>query len=104
MNLPKPLFAAPARRAGGKTKRKKEKKPRVTAVYNVLSGEWSRPPSVIREEEPIDALAEFALAASRPGAVVHTKNSDMANMLRRLGAEVREDHHEREPDEEPQRG
>ncbi len=38
MKLPKPLFPEPSEKSSPKTQRKR-RKPRVTGVYNVLSGE-----------------------------------------------------------------
>ena len=70
MKLPKPLFPEPCGKSSPKAQ-KKRKKPRATAVSNVLSGElseqsrdrdradpeWPGHPDI--GEKPADGLAEF---------------------------------------------
>lgn len=100
MKLPKPLFDEPCGKSSPKTQ-KKRKKPRATAVYNVLSGEV---PEQLRyrhhvdpelpehpdiEEEPADGLREFVRDALMPGAIVYTSDEDSAELCERLGIEAR---------------
>ncbi len=98
MKLPKPLFPEPCGKSSRKP-RKKRKKPRVTGVYNLLSGEFSgqsrdddcvdpeAPEQSATEEEPSDALREFARLAAMPGATVYASVEGGAELCERLGIE-----------------
>ncbi len=98
MKLPKPLFPEPSGRSSRKP-RKKRKGGRVMGVCGVVSGEFSEkssdcecvdlegPEHPATEEEPSDALREFARLAAMPGATVYASVEGGAELCERLGIE-----------------
>ncbi len=108
MKLPKPLFDVPSTQGKAKAK-KKRKKSRATAVDSALSGEVRELPrdddGVERadrpatEEEPFDAVWEFARQAAMPGAIVYSNVEGVREQCERLGIEFYEPgEEEEEPD------
>lgn len=113
MKLPKPLFDVPPTQRKAKAK-KKRKKSRGIAVDSTLFGEFSheshessdddgvdveRPEHPATEEEPFDAVWEFARQAAMPGAIVYSNVEGVREQCERLGIEFYEPgEEEEEPD------
>ena len=98
MKLPQPLFDVPSTQRKAKAK-KKRKKSRATAVDSARSGEVrelprdndgvdverAEPPAT--EDEPFDALWEFARQAAMPGAIVSSNVEGARELWEELGIE-----------------
>ena len=109
MKLPKPIFAVPSTQRKAKAK-KKRKKSRAAAVDSALFGEVhelprdddgvdverAEPPAT--EDEPFDALWEFARLAAMPGAIVSSNVEGARELWEELGIEF---HEPGEEEEEP---
>jgi hypothetical protein len=104
MKLPKPLFDVPSTQRKAKAK-KKRKKSRGIGVDSALFGEFShephessdddgvdveRPEHSATEEEPFDAVREFARQAAMPGAIVSSNVEGVREQCERLGIEFYE--------------
>jgi hypothetical protein len=113
VKLPQPLFDVPSTQRKA-TAKKKRKKSRAKAVDCALFGEFSheshessdddgvdveRPEHPATEEEPFDAVWEFARQAAMPGAIVYSNVEGVREQCERLGIEARYAGEERDEEE-----